>query len=240
MPDELEDSLYAQIQLVFPQLSERLIRNVTKVVRERNQVDGAAAFATLLPACIDVLLEMPQEAQYNHLIGNAGNATGVNCNVQNDQNYVFNAENGVGRNGRPIVVEDFSNGNESPISSSDDETNASCKRSRFSTKMRDLKRDTGSSSSSSPSPSDSSSSSSLSSHSTVSNNDDNGDGPYTDYDNGDAWHPTLAQKKSASSTPNHNNSVKASKSELIQGKKGETPTTSKVNPFKEAYNIVVS
>lgn len=153
MADAIEGHLLLQIQPVFPQLSDRLIRNAIGTVRLNQGID--ATLATLLPACIDFLLDTPQDAGNNP--HNAG---------------AVNGEENVKARKNDEDEDRFSVTEEKYEFDSDDSLFLSIKEERptFDTKMRDVKNYL---SSSSPSLNSSNSSSSLE---TSSNHSDEQDG----------------------------------------------------------------
>eukprot|EP00112_Aurelia_sp_Birch-Aquarium-sp1_P024652 Seg788.8 transcript_id=Seg788.8/GoldUCD/mRNA.D3Y31 product="E3 ubiquitin-protein ligase RNF216" protein_id=Seg788.8/GoldUCD/D3Y31 len=62
MSDEIENNLMVQITPMFPQFEEGTVRNVIEIVRQGQINQGQPiTVATLLPTCIDYLLDMPPE-----------------------------------------------------------------------------------------------------------------------------------------------------------------------------------
>ena len=62
MPDEIENGLMVQITPMFPQFEEDTVRNVIEIVRQGQINQGhPITVASLLPTCIDYLLDMPPE-----------------------------------------------------------------------------------------------------------------------------------------------------------------------------------
>ena len=90
MPDEIENQLLAQIKPVFPQFSEKLIRNVTNSVRNNDNADRPVP--ELLSACIDFLLDMPQETNFQ--LEHEDDRMGSNVGIGHGINYGENGVNG--------------------------------------------------------------------------------------------------------------------------------------------------
>ena len=91
MPDEIENQLLAQIKPVFPQFSEKLIRNVTTSVRNNND-NADRPVPELLSACIDFLLDMPQETNFQ--LEHEEYRMGSNVSIGHGINYGENGVNG--------------------------------------------------------------------------------------------------------------------------------------------------
>ena len=155
MSDHLENNLLAEIRPVFPQLSENLIRNITRRVRSNNNNNNEVnpTVASLLPVCIDFLLDMPQEAQHDekdvvfevertNFVPSLAESQINNTNEKNKTEIERSVNH---RNNSPFRVEKF----HLDAASSLYETGELNRRRSFDLEMRDVRNGFSSSSSSS-------------------------------------------------------------------------------------------
>ncbi|XP_065065785.1 uncharacterized protein LOC135691751 isoform X1 [Rhopilema esculentum] len=99
MPDEIENEVVTQIQPIFPQFDEHVIRMAITHVRQRVQTaQGGQPLTTalLLPACIDFLLEVTQD--FILPLGNNLQVNGIS------RPLVPVSEEGKTNNGVPAVI----------------------------------------------------------------------------------------------------------------------------------------
>ena len=226
--DELENTLLAQVRPVFPQLSENLIRNAIKVVREGDATNGETV-ASLLPICIDFLLDMPLETGEIGNLQHATNGMGMNLATRYEKNGDSVKIEPVGScNGAQNHSSASAEGIQSALLNSDDSFDdlaRSITRGNFDAKMRDVKDGF---SSSSPSPKSSSSRSSHFSSDVVSNNEDR-------VESGNELSTVKTTRPIPSSTcdrPSKNGTI-----DDIQ--RNGTPTVHQISSYEEACETVV-